>query len=101
MAIKSQKDYYFGTEGVSHIYKRRVADYQTLQAWLAYFWRRAKNHGLEPDIADEHLAYWINHDTEEHATSQDAVDGTTSLLVFACSLVKTSSAVHVTIILRC
>ena len=53
-----------------------MADYRILQAWLAYFWRRAKNHGLEPDIADERLIYWINQDTEVPATSQDAVDGT-------------------------
>lgn len=43
------------------------------QAWLTYFWRRAKNHGLEPDIADERLEFWINHDTKP-TTSHDAVD---------------------------
>lgn len=45
------------------------------QAWLAYFWRRAKNHGIETDLADERLQYWINQGTRS-ATSQDAVDGT-------------------------
>ncbi|WOG82790.1 hypothetical protein DCAR_0101958 [Daucus carota subsp. sativus] len=50
------------------------------QAWLAYFWRRAKNHGLEPDIADERLIYWINQDTEVPATSQDAVDAERGLM---------------------
>ncbi|KAF3454382.1 hypothetical protein FNV43_RR04829 [Rhamnella rubrinervis] len=43
------------------------------QAWLTYFWRRAKSHGLEPDIADERLQFWINHNTKS-ATSHDAVD---------------------------
>ncbi|XP_062084588.1 coiled-coil domain-containing protein SCD2-like [Humulus lupulus] len=43
------------------------------QAWLTYFWRRAKDHGVEPDIAEERLQYWIDHDTKS-PTSQDAVD---------------------------
>ncbi|KAF8394502.1 hypothetical protein HHK36_020712 [Tetracentron sinense] len=43
------------------------------QAWLAYFWRRAKNHGVEQDIADERLQFWINHNTRS-PTSHDAVD---------------------------
>ncbi|KAM7472730.1 hypothetical protein LguiA_010913 [Lonicera macranthoides] len=48
-------------------------DVQFKQAWLTYFWRRAKNHGLEPEIADERLQFWINHGS--HApTSHDAVD---------------------------
>ncbi|KAH7846614.1 hypothetical protein Vadar_016066 [Vaccinium darrowii] len=43
------------------------------QAWLTYFWRRAKNHGLEPDIAGERLQFLINHATQS-PTSSDAVD---------------------------
>ncbi|XP_057512621.1 coiled-coil domain-containing protein SCD2-like [Actinidia eriantha] len=43
------------------------------QAWLTYFWRRAKKHGLEPDIAEERLQFWINHSTQS-PTSSDAVD---------------------------
>ncbi|XP_030960630.1 coiled-coil domain-containing protein SCD2-like [Quercus lobata] len=43
------------------------------QAWLTYFWRRAKIHGLEPDIADERLQFWINQQTKS-PTSHDAVD---------------------------
>lgn len=46
-----------------------------IQAWLSYFWRRAKNHDIESDLADERLQYWINQGTRS-ATSQDAVDGT-------------------------
>uniref|UniRef100_A0A1D1XUU9 Lipoyl synthase, mitochondrial n=1 Tax=Anthurium amnicola TaxID=1678845 RepID=A0A1D1XUU9_9ARAE len=34
------------------------------QAWLTYFWRRAKNHGLEEDIADERLQFWINQNAQ-------------------------------------
>lgn len=44
------------------------------QAWLMYFWRRAKNKGLEPDIAEERLQFWINQGNKP-PTSHDAVDG--------------------------
>ncbi|XP_059598832.1 coiled-coil domain-containing protein SCD2 isoform X1 [Vitis vinifera] len=43
------------------------------QAWLTYFWRRAKNLGVERDIADERLQFWINHTTRQPAF-HDAVD---------------------------
>ncbi|PWA76058.1 hypothetical protein CTI12_AA237080 [Artemisia annua] len=48
-----------------------------LQAWLICYWRRVKNHGLEPDIVDERLQFWINQG--DSPTSHDAVDGTISL----------------------
>ncbi|XP_028780873.1 coiled-coil domain-containing protein SCD2-like [Neltuma alba] len=41
------------------------------QAWLTYIWRRAKKHGIEPDIADERLQYWIDNKAN---TSHDAVN---------------------------
>uniref|UniRef100_J3M3Z2 Uncharacterized protein n=1 Tax=Oryza brachyantha TaxID=4533 RepID=J3M3Z2_ORYBR len=34
-------------------------DVRFKQAWLTYFWRRAKNHDIEEDIADERLQFWI------------------------------------------
>ncbi|XP_057480623.1 coiled-coil domain-containing protein SCD2-like [Actinidia eriantha] len=43
------------------------------QAWLTYFWRRAKAHGVEEDIADERLQSWISR-TGRSPTSHDAVD---------------------------
>ncbi|XP_052192651.1 coiled-coil domain-containing protein SCD2-like [Diospyros lotus] len=43
------------------------------QAWLMYYWRRAKNRGIEPDIAEERLEFWINHATQSPSSS-DAVD---------------------------
>lgn len=46
----------------------------TMQAWLLYFWRRVKIHGLEPDIVDERLQFWINQGYPP--TSHDAVNGT-------------------------
>lgn len=45
-----------------------------LQAWLTYFWRRAKNHALEEDIADERLQLWINQ-SPRSLTTHDALDG--------------------------
>ncbi|XP_010421737.1 PREDICTED: coiled-coil domain-containing protein SCD2-like isoform X2 [Camelina sativa] len=50
-----------------------VEDVSFKQAWLSYFWRRAKNHDIESDLAEERLQYWINQGTRS-ATSQDAVD---------------------------
>ncbi|KAL5770768.1 hypothetical protein ACOSP7_014922 [Xanthoceras sorbifolium] len=43
------------------------------QAWLTYFWKRAKHHGIETDIADERLQFWINH-SNRYSSSHDAVD---------------------------
>ncbi|KAL6972972.1 scaffold protein Scd2 [Sarracenia purpurea var. burkii] len=43
------------------------------QAWLTYFWRRAKAHGVEEDIAEERLQFWISR-TGQSPTSHDAVD---------------------------
>ncbi|KAF7817868.1 coiled-coil domain-containing protein SCD2-like [Senna tora] len=40
-------------------------------AWLTYIWRRAKKHGIEADMADERLQYWISHKSN---TSHDAVN---------------------------
>ncbi|KAB2625011.1 hypothetical protein D8674_016671 [Pyrus ussuriensis x Pyrus communis] len=43
------------------------------EAWLTYFWRRAKVLGIEEDIAKERVQFWINR--SGHApTSHDAVD---------------------------
>ncbi|KNA17773.1 hypothetical protein SOVF_076200 [Spinacia oleracea] len=52
---------------------------QFKQAWLMYFWRRARNHGLEPDIVDERLRFWINH-SARGSSSHDAVDVERGLL---------------------
>ncbi|KAM1038881.1 hypothetical protein ACFX13_034231 [Malus domestica] len=60
--------------------KEESEDILFKQAWLAYFWRRAKNHEVEPDIADERLQFWINHNSKSPATSQDAVDVERGLL---------------------
>ncbi|KAH9623705.1 hypothetical protein KSS87_013419 [Heliosperma pusillum] len=43
------------------------------EAWLAYFWKRAKDHRVEEDIAEERLQLWTNR-TGQSPTLQDAVD---------------------------
>ncbi|KAL9235092.1 hypothetical protein vseg_009887 [Gypsophila vaccaria] len=48
-------------------------DVQFKQAWLLYFWRRARNHDVEPDIAEDRLRFWISHSARS-TTSHDAVD---------------------------
>ncbi|KAL2559994.1 hypothetical protein Fot_04733 [Forsythia ovata] len=43
------------------------------EAWLTYFWRRAKAHGIEEDVANKRLQFWINR-SGQSPTSHDAVD---------------------------
>ncbi|XP_072969874.1 coiled-coil domain-containing protein SCD2-like [Typha angustifolia] len=43
------------------------------QAWLMYFWRRAKTHGVEEDIAEERLQFWIGR-SSQRPSSHDAID---------------------------
>ncbi|TKY73700.1 Coiled-coil domain-containing protein SCD2 [Spatholobus suberectus] len=42
------------------------------EAWLTYFWRRALFHGVEEDIAEERLQFWIAR-SGQSSTSHDAV----------------------------
>ncbi|GAV60172.1 hypothetical protein CFOL_v3_03703 [Cephalotus follicularis] len=49
------------------------------EAWLTYFWRRAKVHGVEEDIAEERLQFWINR-SGQSPTSHYAVDVERGLL---------------------
>ncbi|KAL3728196.1 hypothetical protein ACJRO7_032874 [Eucalyptus globulus] len=62
-----------GQTEVFELSKEESEDVLFKQAWLTYFWRRAKNHGLEIDVADERLQFLINQSTRS-PTSQDAVD---------------------------
>lgn len=52
-----------------------------VQAWLTYFWRRAKVHGVEEDIAEDRLHFWISRSATS-PTSHDAVDGNYSSSCF-------------------
>ncbi|XP_008662961.3 coiled-coil domain-containing protein SCD2 isoform X2 [Zea mays] len=45
-------------------------DVRFKQAWLTYFWRRAKNHNIEEDIADEKLQFWIEQINYPVTTSE-------------------------------
>ncbi|MQL84339.1 hypothetical protein Taro_016841 [Colocasia esculenta] len=58
---------------VSELTQEESEDVLFKQAWLTYFWRRAKNHGLEEDIADERLQFWINQSARS-PTTHDVVD---------------------------
>lgn len=44
-------------------------DVRFKQAWLTYFWRRAKNHDIEEDIAEERLQFWIEQGNHPITTS--------------------------------
>ncbi|TYH31288.1 hypothetical protein ES288_A01G161600v1, partial [Gossypium darwinii] len=44
------------------------------EAWLTYFWRRAKSHGIEEDTAKDRLKFWISRSVHS-PSSHDAVDG--------------------------
>ncbi|CAH8365079.1 unnamed protein product [Eruca vesicaria subsp. sativa] len=51
------------------------------QAWLLYFWARAKLLGVEEDIAEERLQFWISRSGGATSpTSHDAVDVERGLL---------------------
>ncbi|CAO2149061.1 unnamed protein product [Urochloa humidicola] len=69
--IKSSGDEKF-TEAFD-LSKEEEEDVQFKQAWLIYFWRRAKTHNVEEDIADERLQMWIDRHGQQ-PTSHDAVD---------------------------
>lgn len=45
-----------------------------MQAWLTYYWRRALVHGVEEDIAEDRLQFWIGR-SGQSPTSHDVVDG--------------------------
>ncbi|CAM0958356.1 unnamed protein product [Alopecurus aequalis] len=66
----------FGDETFNEVFdlsKEEEEDVLFKQAWLIYFWRRAKSHNVEEDIAEERLEMWIDrHD--QQATSHDVVD---------------------------
>ncbi|PWZ45843.1 Coiled-coil domain-containing protein SCD2 [Zea mays] len=49
-------------------------DVRFKQAWLTYFWRRAKNHNIEEDIADEKLQFWIEQ-INYPVTTSEVVEG--------------------------
>ncbi|XP_037421531.1 coiled-coil domain-containing protein SCD2-like [Triticum dicoccoides] len=69
--IKSSGDEKF-TEAFD-LSKEEEEDVLFKQAWLMYFWRRAKTHNVEEDIAEERLQMWVDRHGRQ-PTSHDAVD---------------------------
>lgn len=69
--IKSSGDEKF-TEAFD-LSKEEEEDVQFKQAWLIFFWRRAKTNNVEEDIAEERLHMWIDRHGQQ-PTSHDAVD---------------------------
>ncbi|CAD6256938.1 unnamed protein product [Miscanthus lutarioriparius] len=69
--IKSSGDEKF-TEAFD-LSKEEEEDVLFKQAWLIYFWRRAKTNNVEEDIAEERLQMWIDRHGQQ-PTSHDAVD---------------------------
>ncbi|CAI9284411.1 unnamed protein product [Lactuca saligna] len=59
--------------GLTELSKEEADDVRFKQGWLIYFWRRVKIHGLEVDIVDERLQFWINQ-SHHPPTSHDAVE---------------------------
>ncbi|XP_072976030.1 coiled-coil domain-containing protein SCD2-like isoform X1 [Typha angustifolia] len=59
--------------------KEESEDVLFKQAWLAYLWKRVKNHGLEEDIADERLKFWIEQ-SNHSPTSHDVIEVERALL---------------------
>ncbi|KAI7746874.1 hypothetical protein M8C21_022252 [Ambrosia artemisiifolia] len=53
--------------------REEAEDVSFKEAWLTYFWRRAKVHGVEEDIAEDRLHFWISRSATS-PTSHDAVD---------------------------
>ncbi|XP_042375142.1 coiled-coil domain-containing protein SCD2-like isoform X2 [Zingiber officinale] len=53
--------------------QEEIEDVTFKQAWLIYFWRRAKDHGIEEDIADERLQFWHGR-IRQSPISHDFID---------------------------
>ncbi|KAL0441818.1 UNVERIFIED_CONTAM: Coiled-coil domain-containing protein SCD2 [Sesamum radiatum] len=60
-------------QSFSELSQEETEDVLFKEAWLTYFWRRAKEHGVEEDVADERLQLWISR-SGQSPTSHDAVD---------------------------
>ncbi|KAL2462338.1 Coiled-coil domain-containing protein SCD2 [Abeliophyllum distichum] len=58
---------------LSELSQEESEDVLFKEAWLTYFWRRAKVHCVEEDIAEERLQLWISR-SGQSPTSHDAVD---------------------------
>ncbi|CAM6049545.1 unnamed protein product [Sphagnum compactum] len=78
LALSRHRYASFGRDNLDHTFcaelsPMEVEDVQFKQAWLIYFWHRAKNNGVEDDIADERLQFWISR-TMQKPAPHDEVD---------------------------
>ncbi|XP_020106445.1 coiled-coil domain-containing protein SCD2-like [Ananas comosus] len=53
--------------------KEEAEDVLFKQSWLVYFWGRAKQHGVEEEIAEERSQFWIDH-LGQQPSLHDAID---------------------------
>ncbi|KAJ7543902.1 hypothetical protein O6H91_09G057700 [Diphasiastrum complanatum] len=60
-------------QAISELSSEEIEDVHFKQAWLMYYWRRAKNNGIEDDVSHERLQYWSSQSVQT-PTFQDAVD---------------------------
>ncbi|KAH9299575.1 hypothetical protein KI387_031257, partial [Taxus chinensis] len=60
-------------ESLPDLTQEEIEDVQFKQAWLIYFWQRAKTHKVKEDIADERLQFWTSW-SNQSPTSYDVVD---------------------------
>nr|KAJ0207305.1 hypothetical protein LSAT_V11C500262480 [Lactuca sativa] len=58
---------------IAELSLEEAEDVSFKESWLTYFWRRAKVHGVEEDIAEDRLHFWISRSATS-PTSHDAVD---------------------------
>ncbi|XP_009597748.1 coiled-coil domain-containing protein SCD2-like isoform X3 [Nicotiana tomentosiformis] len=67
------REYYVKFSLFSELSPEESEDVLFKEAWLTYFWRRAKAHGIQEDKANKRLQFWSSR--SGHApTSHDAVD---------------------------
>ncbi|KAF2307404.1 hypothetical protein GH714_026917 [Hevea brasiliensis] len=65
---------FYYVENNVELFPEESEDVLFKEAWLTYFWSRAKDNGIEETIAKERLQFWINR-RGHSPSSHDAVDG--------------------------
>ncbi|KAG6509412.1 hypothetical protein ZIOFF_027401 [Zingiber officinale] len=73
LALSQHQRPNFVRQFLSELSQEEIEDVTFKQAWLIYFWRRAKDHGIEEDIADERLQFWHGR-IRQSPSSHDFID---------------------------
>ncbi|XP_042375143.1 coiled-coil domain-containing protein SCD2-like isoform X3 [Zingiber officinale] len=73
LALSQHQRPNFVRQFLSELSQEEIEDVTFKQAWLIYFWRRAKDHGIEEDIADERLQFWHGR-IRQSPISHDFID---------------------------